>query len=281
MRQTRLLLCASLLAFAGAVATPGGVAAKPRKAKAAARKAKKKAKKRAKRMEKVGKVAYKKGRYDDAIIAFKAAYEALPKPKFLYNLARCHEKKGALAEAAGYYERYLTEAPDAEDREAVETQASFLTEKLKQTMARLAVTSKPPGAGLRVEGEGTRLDVATPWAAWLTPGRYELSLLLEGRGGRRRKVALSAGQEREVEVDFDAAEEAPAKPPLAILLRAEGTAAGHVGRTRPFSSPERPGTADLSEVAGVSLRRTSSGDGQRSERGRPTDRPLPYGKVVA
>ena len=84
MRRSRLLLCASLLAFGGG--------ARPKKAKAAAKKAKK-AKKRAKRMEKVGKVAYKKGRYDAAVIAFKAAYQALPKPKFLYNLARCHEKR--------------------------------------------------------------------------------------------------------------------------------------------------------------------------------------------
>ena len=204
------LPCAVLLAFGGSALAPDQAAARPRPAKAA---------KRAKRMEKVGKVAYKNERYDDAIIAFKAAYEALPKPKFLYNLARCHEKKGALAEAARHYERYLTEAPDAEDREAVETQASFLTEKLRQTMARLSVTSKPPGAALRIEGEGSRLDVATPWSGWLDPGRYELSVLAEGQEERRQKLALAAGQEREVAVDLEAKDE-PDPPPAAPAVKA-------------------------------------------------------------
>jgi len=183
------------------MAVPAEVwAKKPKKAA----KAKTKAAKKAARMEKVGKAAYRQRKYDDAVIAFEAAYEADAQPKFLYNIARCHEKKGELAKAAEFYDRYLTEAPDAEDREEVATQAEFLTKKLKKTMAKLVVTSVPSGAGLRVQGEGEKLDVKTPWSGWLAPGRYEISILLTGHQEHTQKLALAAGDQQKVQAELKA-----------------------------------------------------------------------------
>jgi len=43
-------------------------------------------------LDALGKAAYRKKRWDDAIAAFESAYEADPLPKYLFNLARCHEK---------------------------------------------------------------------------------------------------------------------------------------------------------------------------------------------
>lgn len=202
---------------------------------------------RAERMEKVGKAAYGKGEYGDALIAFEAAYEAAPQPKHLYNLARCHEQQGSLAKAADYYERYLREAPEAADREEVETRAEFLTTKLKKTMAKLVVRSEPPGAGLRVQGEGEKLDVKTPWSGWLAPGRYDVSVLLSEREEFTRKLALAAGDEQEVQAVAQAGEGeeggAAVEEAGARAERTEPEAGGGAAARAPaeVAEPEEPG----------------------------------------
>ena len=183
-------------------------------------------------MEKAGKKAYVKGNYDDALIAFERAYEIDPQPKHLYNIARCHEQQGNLAKAADFYERYLRDAPEAEDREEVETRAELLTSKLKKTMGRLEVVSLPDGADLRIAGEGGKRDVKTPWSGWLAPGRYELSALMQGHDEYTRKIGLAAGENEVVEIDFVGEK---AEPPAAAA--ADG----------PASPPEPAAAAELTE----------------------------------
>ncbi len=182
--------------------------------------------KRAKRMAKLGKRAYKAGEYGDALVAFESAYEAVAKPKYLYNMARAHEKRGGLAEAAELYGRYLREAPNAKDREAVETQADFLQSKLKKTYCRLEVVAEQPDAAVKISGEGVTMNVKAPWSGWLKPGRYDLSALLKGQGEydeHTQKVGLSAGETRTVSfaaaakeaAPVEAAPDAPPPPPAA------------------------------------------------------------------
>jgi len=170
------------------------------KADKKAKRAAKKARKKAARMEKAGKRAYVKGKYDDALIAFEAAYEAFPQPKHLYNMARCHEQQGKLAKAADFYEQYLREAPDAEDREDVETRAELLTKKLTKTMGRLEILSTPVGAVVKLSGEGTSKNVKTPWSGWLAPGGYDLTAMLDEHEELTRKVAFVAGERKKAEL---------------------------------------------------------------------------------
>lgn len=200
---------------------------------------------KAARMEEVGKRAYRKGKYGDALIAFEAAFDADPQPKHLYNMARCHEQQGNLAKAADFYERYLREAPDAEDSEDVETRAEFLTTKLKKTMARLEVTSEQDGTALHIEGSERTWDVKTPWSGWLEPGRYELSILLPDHEERTQKVGLSAGEDRRVEIGL---EEPPAGRP--------GAAASSVG-----GSGEEGGSPPEVGATGAPGASSGSGDG--------------------
>ena len=221
-------------------------------------KANKKAARKAARMEKVGKAAYVKGKYDDALLAFEAAFEANPQPKHLYNIARCHEQKGNLSKAADFYERYLREAPDAEDREDVETRAELLTKKLKATMGRLDVASTPAGAVVQVKGEGYSGSVKTPWSGWLEPGRYELSALLTGYEEQTEKVGLVAGDDRKVEIDFAGkAEASTPEPPVAAVEPVDEPTANEEPRPEPGSQPPeateplaKPGPATpVAEVA--------------------------------
>jgi len=80
----------------------------------------------------VGRAAFLAQRWDDAILAFEEAYGHDPRPGFLFNLAKAHQKKGDLGGALLYFERYLKEAPDARDRKQVKTALSFLKAKVKR-----------------------------------------------------------------------------------------------------------------------------------------------------
>ena len=51
---------------------------------------------------------------DIAALDFEAAYEADPLPKYLFNIGKCHQRMKSYAEAVGFLERYMEEAPEAE-----------------------------------------------------------------------------------------------------------------------------------------------------------------------
>ncbi len=69
---------------------------------------------------------YRQGRVGDALREFQEAYRIAPRPAFHYNIAICQEKLGQEEAAIVSYQRYLAEAPDAEDRAAVEEHVSLL-----------------------------------------------------------------------------------------------------------------------------------------------------------
>jgi tetratricopeptide (TPR) repeat protein len=51
--------------------------------------------------------AYDLGRFEEAIVHYSRAYEALALPPFLFNIAQCHRLLGEYAQAAFFYRRYL------------------------------------------------------------------------------------------------------------------------------------------------------------------------------
>ncbi len=217
----RAALCGVFLT--AVVAAPGvGQAKKPSKksSKKAKKKAKKKiskkAKKQAKRMARVGKAAYKKGKWDDAVLAFTGAYDADGNPKWLYNVARCHEKAEQPFKAMEFYERYLTEFPDAKDREEVETVAGFLRLKLEKTYGRLVVRSKPEMVELEVTGGDKPVDGETPWSGWLVPGRYVLTLTSDGLQDFTQKVRLKAGDTAVIEAELKPPPPPEPAPPAVV-----------------------------------------------------------------
>ncbi|HZA49310.1 MAG TPA: tetratricopeptide repeat protein, partial [Myxococcaceae bacterium] len=51
--------------------------------------------------------AYDLGRFETAIVHYSRAYEAMPLPALLFNIAQCHRLLGEYAQAAFFYRRYL------------------------------------------------------------------------------------------------------------------------------------------------------------------------------
>jgi tetratricopeptide (TPR) repeat protein len=64
--------------------------------------------------------AFNLGRFDEALTGYQAAYEALPLPAFLFNIAQCHRNLRNREQAVFFYQRYLSLAPDAPNRPTVE-----------------------------------------------------------------------------------------------------------------------------------------------------------------
>ncbi len=76
--------------------------------------------------------AYNEGRFDEAAAMLRRAHSIHPDPLLLFNLARALEGDGDLEGAIESYERYIEEAPDAEDRGAVEARVRTLREQRDQ-----------------------------------------------------------------------------------------------------------------------------------------------------
>jgi len=89
-------------------------------------------------------VAYKLGRFGEALTEYSLAYEAKHLPALLFNIAQCHKMLGDYEKAVFFYESFLREKPDAPNRVLVE---SLLAE------SRDALESARRAAAARAETE--------------------------------------------------------------------------------------------------------------------------------
>jgi len=77
----------------------------------------------------VGHRLYRLGRYEEAVAAFRRAYEVKADARLLYDIAECYRELGAVDQALFYYDRYLAGWPDAFDRAEVEEKVIELEAK--------------------------------------------------------------------------------------------------------------------------------------------------------
>ena len=87
------------------------------------------------------------GKYDEGIVELKRAYEILPHPNVLYNIARAYAEEGDLDSSVATYKRYLEGNPA--DREDVQQIVASLEGRLhrQQAVARAAQSvTEPPEA---------------------------------------------------------------------------------------------------------------------------------------
>lgn len=102
------------------------------------------------------------GRYEEAVAAFRRAYELKADARLLYDIAECYREVGAVDQALFYYERYLAGWPDAFDREQVEKKMAALS--AGRAGAAAAVPRKRPV--MVVEESSKPRPPARPWQRW-------------------------------------------------------------------------------------------------------------------
>jgi len=90
----------------------------------------------------VGHRLFRLSRYEEAVAAFRRAYEVKADARLLYDIAECYRELGAVDQALFYYDRYLAGWPDAFDRADVE-------EKVIELEARRGNVTPRPVASAR------------------------------------------------------------------------------------------------------------------------------------
>ncbi len=98
---------------------------------------------------KKGMAAISEGHYDVGIEELKSAYEILPHPNVLYNIARAYVDSGDLDNAVVYFQKYLE--GDPKDRDEVAAMVANLQERIRKQQATLIESQQVqvgvPGAG--------------------------------------------------------------------------------------------------------------------------------------
>jgi tetratricopeptide (TPR) repeat protein len=79
--------------------------------------------------------AFNLGRFQEALTGYRAAYDSLPLPAFLFNIAQCYRNLGDGEQAIFFYQRYLSLEPDAPNRNVVE---ELVVEQRRQLEAKQA-----------------------------------------------------------------------------------------------------------------------------------------------
>jgi tetratricopeptide (TPR) repeat protein len=96
----------------------------------------------------LGQRLLERGRGQEAIAEFRRAYELRADARFLFDIAEGYRQLGLGDQATFFYERYLSAAPDAPDREDVDEQIAALRRLRPPTpgAAPAAPTPAPPFA---------------------------------------------------------------------------------------------------------------------------------------
>jgi tetratricopeptide (TPR) repeat protein len=90
----------------------------------------------------VGHRLYRLGRYEEAVAAFRRAYEVKADARLLFDIAECYREMGAVDQALFYYDRYLAGWPDAFDRSEVEEKVAELEARRGLTVPRAPATAR-------------------------------------------------------------------------------------------------------------------------------------------
>ncbi len=200
------------LSVVAAVALPAVAGAKPSKKKI----------RKAARLDKVGKSLYANKRFSEAVVAFEEAFDTDPKAKYLFNLAKAHDKNGNLPEAIDAYERYVDRAPNAQDAEDIRAVLTFLQTKLNRQRGQVEISCRPAAAQVLLTADGEKVTGTTPFSEWVEPAGYTLQVTRKGYEPFERTVNVTKGSATKIEVVLDKVAAAP--PPRRAAKKRTKTA---------------------------------------------------------
>ena len=98
-------------------------------------------------------------KFDEALEQYQKAYDADPRPAFLYNIGQCHRNLGDYDAAIFSFKRYLELEPEADNREAVLELIDELEELAAEERERRRsekILDDPPPPDDRRDGGGGR-----------------------------------------------------------------------------------------------------------------------------
>lgn len=191
---------------------------------------------------------YRAGEFRAALDAFEAAQARAPAPQALFNIARCQERLGQLADAVESYSAYLASTPAAPDRSAVIARIDELRARLPLEGS-LRISVEPP-SDVSVDGEPAG---PSPVSARLRPGAHRVRATHEGYHPLERDVELAPAARVQLELSL-----VPLAPPAGATERAPEAAVRDTVAPPPKTQPRRwtyvaAGVAAACLAAGVTF----------------------------
>ncbi len=117
----------------------------------------------------IGRIAYEKHQWADAVAEFKKAYAIVPIPDLIYNIGRCQEQLGQPAEALASYRVYLATLTSDADRETLSAHIAQL-ESVQQAAPSPAPVVAPAVAQKKTESSRDARPVSRRWWLWTSVG---------------------------------------------------------------------------------------------------------------
>ena len=109
---------------------------------------------------------YRLGRYEEAVAAFRRAYEIKADARLLFDIAECYREVGSVDQALFYYDRYLVGWPDAFDRAEVEEKVAALEAKRGSPAPRTMVAHRRHPLMITEAPPSKPRQAPRPWQRW-------------------------------------------------------------------------------------------------------------------
>ena len=171
------------------------------------------------------------GKTDEAITLFLKAYGLDPAPLLLYNVGRLYDKKGDLARARDYYERYVAQE---QEPERLAKGQQRLAAVLDRFTGRLVIETDPASASVEVDGKPVKA-LRQPLSIELKPGSHEVVARLDKYGTERQTVSVTPGGDTRIRLKMRAL-----SGELTVRCDVRGarvSVQGHDSKTTPFDRP--------------------------------------------
>jgi hypothetical protein len=144
---------------------------------------------------------YNDGRYTDALHVYQAAYDLVPSPDILFNIALTKEKTFDYEGCAVDLKKFLQGASDPARKEQA---TGRLAHCLEQTRVSVRISSLPPSSAIYLVANGERTPRGrTPATLALPPGSYEISVEAPGYVAQSQKITAEAGVHPDIDFSLE------------------------------------------------------------------------------
>jgi hypothetical protein len=145
-------------------------------------------------------VFYQQAMFRKALEEYRKAHQLSSHPALVFNMAQCHRQLGEHKKALFMYKLFLSQRPNAPNREEVEQWIGKMKKKVAEEeqaekhKGRVSVTSQPAGADILVDQfQGTPV-ATTPTVLKLKAGTHLIVVRKEGYETAHKNVTVKAGE---------------------------------------------------------------------------------------
>ena len=163
-----------------------------------------------------GEEAYDSGNFEQATSRFHEVYEFFPHPNISYQLGLCYERLGNQEMAIQYYQRFLEQNPDAEERGRIERTIANLEDELGDDLSSVRVETFPIGADVYLGDRDTAPVAETPQSITLEPGSHDIFVEKPGYLPVETTVQIVEGQHDVVQFELEEDDSQPEGPERSV-----------------------------------------------------------------